>query len=156
MGIRYHFNFMRLLAILLALSLVSCASRGSSYSELHSQDVTLPNGQVIQVETMISREDQMRGMMFRTSLPPNRGMLYVHQDPGVYSYWTYQYEIPLDMIWMDTSHIITEMIENVPPCHSKASECPHYGGAKVARYHLELAGGMARKYGLKPGQRLEF
>ena len=143
-------------AMLLTLLLVSCGSSASTYSDLHTQDVTLPGGQVIHVETMITREDQMRGMMFRTSLPPDRGMLYLHKDPGLYSYWTYQYEIPLDMIWMDTGHHIIEMLENVPPCHTRASQCPHYGGTKIARYHLQLAGGMARKYGLQLGQRLDF
>lgn len=143
-------------AILLTTLSISCGSAGSSYSDLHSQDVTLPGGGTIHVETMISQMDMMRGMMFRTSLASDRGMLYVHKEPGLYNYWTYQYEIPLDMIWMDSDHRIVEIIENVQPCHSKASECPHYGGTKVARYHLELAAGMARKYGLQVGQRLEF
>jgi uncharacterized membrane protein (UPF0127 family) len=98
----------------------------------------------------------MRGMRFRTSLAPDRGMLYVHKNPGPYTYWTYQYEIPLDMIWMDTSRQIVEIVENVPPCKTQASRCAHYGGTKVARFHLELASGMAAKYGLKVGDKLEF
>lgn len=143
-------------AVLLTVPEISCSAPASTYSDLHTQEVTLPGGQVIRVETMITREDQMRGMMFRTSLPANGGMLYLHKDPGLYTYWTYQYEMPLDMIWMDTTHHIVEIIENVPPCHTKASLCPRYGGTKVARYHLELAGGMAQKYGLQLGQRLDF
>lgn len=140
----------------LVFLLVSCGPAASTHSDLNSQDVTLPGGQTIQVETMISHTDQLRGMMFRTSLAADRGMLYVHKDPGLYSYWTYRYEIPLDMIWLDTSHQIIEIVENVPPCHTQASQCPHYGGTRIARYHLELAAGMARKYGLRAGQRLEF
>lgn len=136
--------------------LASCGGGSASFSDINTQEVRLPAGQVIRVERMMSTADQMRGMMFRTSLAPDRGMLYVHKDPGLYSYWTYQYEIPLDMIWIDTSREIVEMVENVPPCKTQASQCPHYGGTKVARYHLELAGGMASKYGLKVGQKLEF
>lgn len=136
--------------------LASCGRTASTFSDINTQEVTLPGGQAIQVERMTSTADRMRGMMFRTSLAPDHGMLYVHKDPGVYSYWTYQYEIPLDMIWMDTSRQIVEIVENVPPCKTQASQCPHYGGTKVARYHLELAGGMAAKYGLKVGEKLEF
>ena len=140
----------------MALLLASCGSGSASFSDINTQDVTLPGGQIIHVERMIAAEDQMRGMMFRTSLAPDRGMLYVHERPGLYSYWTYRYEIPLDMIWMDTSHQIVDLIENVPPCKTAASQCPHYGGTKTTRYHLELAAGMARKYGLMVGQKLEF
>ena len=136
--------------------LASCARPATSFSDINTQDVTLPGGQTIQVERMTSTADRMRGMMFRTSLAPGRGMLYVHPQPGLYSYWTYQYEIPLDMIWIDTLRQIVEIAENVPPCKTAASQCPHYGGEKVARYHLELAGGMAAKYGLKVGQKLDF
>src|SRR5260370_20021816 len=131
--------------------LASCGRTASTFSDINTQDVTLPGGQTIQVERMMSTADQLRGMMFRTSLAPDHGMLYVHKDPGLYSYWTYQYEIPLDMIWMDTVRQITEIVENVPPCKTQSSQCPHYGGTKVARYHLELAAGMAAKYGLKAG-----
>ena len=141
---------------LLISLLASCGSGSASFSDINTQEVTLPGGQTIHVERMIAAEDQMRGMMFRTSLAPDRGMLYVHERPGLYTYWTYQYEIPLDMIWMDTSREIVELVENVPPCHTAASQCPRYGGKKVARYHLELAAGMAKKYGLAVGQKLDF
>jgi hypothetical protein len=144
-------------AVLLTTFSISCGfTSSSSHADLHSQDVALPGGQTIHVETMISRVDLMRGMMFRTSLAPDHGMLFVQKEPGLYSAWTYQVEIPLDMIWMDKSHQIVEIVENVPPCRTKASQCPSYGGTKVAQYELELAGGMARKYGLQIGQRLEF
>jgi uncharacterized protein len=136
--------------------LASCGRTATTFSDINTQEITLPGGQTIQVERMMSTADQMRGMMFRTSLAPDRGMLYVHKTPGLFPYWTFQYEIPLDMIWMDTSRQIVEIVENVPPCKSQASQCPHYGGTKVARYHLELAGGMAAKYGLKAGEKLEF
>lgn len=134
----------------------SCGSTPTQDADLHSQDLRLPGGKIIHVETRTSEMEMMRGMMFRTSLAPDRGMLYVHKTPGLYSYWTYQYEIPLDMIWMDTGHRIVEIVENAQPCHVKASECPRFGGTKVSRYHLELAAGMAGKYGIEVGQRLEF
>ena len=144
------------LAAICVLFLTSCGRDTASFADINTQDITLPGGQTIHAERMIDPVDQMRGMMFRTSLAADRGMLYIHKDPGLYSYWTYRYEIPLDMIWMDTSRVIVEIVGNVPPCKTEASLCPHYGGKKVARYHLELAAGMAAKYGLQVGQKIEF
>src|SRR5579863_4421415 len=104
---------LQLSAVIGLCLLASCTPPATTFSEINTQDVTLPGGQVIQVERMMSTADQMRGMMFRTSLAPDHGMLYVHQQPGLYPYWTYQYEIPLDMIWIDTSRQIVEILEKV-------------------------------------------
>ena len=145
------------IALLLCLvaSLVSCSST-ATYADINTRDVKLPGGQVIQAETVSTSLQRAKGLMFRTSLAPDHGMLFVHREPGFYSYFMFQHEIPLDIVWIDAGRIIVEIIENAPPCRTKASECPHYGGAKVAHYVLELAGGMARKYELREGQRIEF
>ena len=98
----------------------------------------------------------MRGMMFRDSLAPDRGMLFVHPSPGAYVYWMYQVRIPLDIIWMASDHRIVEISADTPPCRTKASECPQYGGHQRSQFVLELAGGMASKYGLKLGDTISF
>jgi uncharacterized membrane protein (UPF0127 family) len=105
---------------------------------------------------MIDQMDLMRGMMFRTSIAPDRGMLFVHRRPGKYTYYMYQVLIPLDMIWMDGNHNIVELVESAPPCNTQASKCPVYGGHQTAAFVLELGGGMVRKYGLAPGQTLRW
>ncbi len=147
-----------MLRILLActLFLAACGTKPDSLDELQTQTVLLPDGKQVRVELMTRPEDMMRGMMFRDSLAPDRGMLFVHTQPGNYQYWMYQCKIPLDIIWMDPNHRIVEISANTPPCKTKASECPQYGGHFQAQYVLELAGGMAAKYGLGPGDRLRF
>ncbi len=68
----------------------------------------------------------------------------------------YQVRIPLDMIWMDSDHRIVEISADTPPCNTARDLCPTYGGHARAQFVLELAGGMAAKYGLKTGDRIEF
>jgi uncharacterized protein len=136
--------------------LISCGEKPSSIEDFHTRDVTLPGGRVIKAETMIDRLDLMRGMMFRTSLAADHGMLFVHAQPGKYSYWMYQTLIPLDMIWLDNGRNVVEIVENAQPCKTQASKCPQYGGHESASYVLELAGGMAKKYALKQGDTLEW
>jgi len=118
--------------------------------------VKLPGGQQIRAEVEMNDLDMQKGMMFRDSLPRGRGMLFIHQTPGLYPYWMYQVRIPLDMIWMDTSHRIVEISPDTPPCKTKASLCPNYGGHQTAQFVLELGGGEARRLGLTLGQTLEF
>ncbi len=124
--------------------------------ELRLRDVILPGGHVIKAESAVDTRDMMRGLMFRNSLAPDDGMLFVHPVPGHYSYWMYQTYIPLDMIWMDENRRIVEIVESAPPCKTAASKCAHYGGTQMARFVLELNGGESRKYGLQLGQSVDW
>jgi len=95
--------------------------------------------------------------MFRESLAPNRGMLFIHPSESTFHYWMYQTKIPLDMIWMDHGRRIVEMSLATPPCRSSsAAECPSYGGNFKSKYVLEVNAGIARKNGLKTGDSLDF
>jgi uncharacterized protein len=143
-----------ILAALLIIS--SCGPKASTLDDFQTRPITLPGGQVIQAETMVDNIDLARGLMFRTSLAPDHGMLFVHPQPGNYSYWMYQTLIPLDMVWLDSNRRIVEMAENAQPCKTQASKCEQYGGKQISSYVLEIGGGMARKYGLQLGQTIQW
>lgn len=148
----------RTITTVIACSLLALAGCGNKQAieEYYTQTVTLPNGKEIRAEVVIDRMDIMRGLMFRDSLAPDRGMLFVHGRPDKYTYWMYQVKIPLDIIWMDANRRIVEISANTPPCQTQASKCPHYGGNENALFVLELAGGVAAKHGLQLGDQLTF
>jgi uncharacterized membrane protein (UPF0127 family) len=139
-----------------AVALTGCGPKPVTLEDYGTRIVKLPNGKRVRAEVMIRQEDQARGMMFRDSLAPDRGMLFLEAAPGRYPFWMLRCRIPLDIIWMDHERRIVEISANTPPCKTEASECPTYGGHRDAQYVLELAGGMAAKYGLKEGDTLEF
>jgi uncharacterized membrane protein (UPF0127 family) len=146
---------LRLLPTALLL-LTSCGSKDNSVEDFPTRPVTLPGGQVLRAETMIDNIDLIRGLMFRTSLAPDHGMLFVHPKPGNYTYFTYQNLIPIDIIWLDSNRKIVEMVENAQPCKTQASKCEQYGGKEISAYVLEIGAGMAGKYGLKVGQTVQW
>jgi hypothetical protein len=147
---------MRFIVLAVLLSLISCGPKPTTLEDFPTRPVTLPGGQVIHVETMISDFEVLRGMMFRTSLAPDRGMLFVHPKPDHYTYWMYQTLIPLDIIWLDSNRDIVEMVQDAAPCKTQASKCAQYGGKQISSFVLEIPGGMARKFGLQLGQRIQF
>ena len=125
--------------------------------DFSSQEVVLPNGKAIRVEVMSRPIDMARGMMFRDTLPPNHGMLFIHGGMGGHSYWMYNVRIPLDIIWIDANRRVVEISANTPPCLAKSAKtCPSYGGNEAAMYVLELNGGAAAKNGVKVGSVLQF
>src|SRR5579884_1156622 len=174
--IRYHFSSMHLLSfgaralsrrgplatsfftvLAVVVALTSCGSSKNTLDDLNTREVTLPNGKVIRAELAIDPVIMQRGLMFRTSLAPDRGMLFIHEKQGRWQYYMFQCFISLDMIWMDNDRRIVEISADTPPCKSKnPSECPVYGGHADSRYVLELAAGQAKANGLKIGDQLSF
>lgn len=134
---------------------VGCSS--SPKAGANERVITLPKDRKIIAEVMVRPEDMARGMMYRDSLPPDRGMLFIHHQSGQYPYWMHNVKIPLDIIWLDSSRRVVEVSTNTPPCSGKpSSECPSYGGTQSALFILELAGGLAEQYGVVEGVVLDF
>jgi uncharacterized membrane protein (UPF0127 family) len=143
--------------LLVACCLVSCGSRSDTIAAIDTRPVTLPNGKVIQAEVMAKEQDMYRGMMFRDSLAPDHGRLFIHGQPSKVPYYMYQVRIPLDILWIDADRRIVEISANTPPCKAKSpTGCPTYGGHYPAQWVLELAGGVAAKNGLAVGDVLSF
>src|SRR5579871_1405963 len=121
---------MRLASIcLMAAFCAACSNSGSSGSyEPNTIPLTVPTGKVLQVETMIDPKDIMRGMMFRPDMKPDHGMLFMHQQVGLYPYWMYQTLMALDIVWVDQDKRIVEVVQNAQPCKTNPNQCPNYGG----------------------------
>ncbi len=150
---------MRRFASLLAMCLAAACSRprAPEATALPTTAVTLPNGKVIRAELAIQPADKERGLMFRTSLEPDGGMLFVFEAPLPRRFWMFQTLIPLDILWLDAGHAIVHISANTPPCREQqAARCPGYEGERWAQYVLELAAGAAAANGLKLGDKLQF
>jgi uncharacterized membrane protein (UPF0127 family) len=146
-------------AAMVLFGLASCgtgaAGRGGR-NALNTREVVLPDGSRIQCEVMIRPEDMARGMMYRDTLAPDRGMLFIHSQPGRYPYWMHNVKVPLDIIWLDAQRRIVEMSPHTPPCQAAADQCPNYGGNKESITVLEMAAGSIQRHGLALGNQLRF
>src|SRR5258708_40109213 len=143
---------MRCVVLILAALLAACGEKPATFEDLTTTEIIFPNGTKIVAETMRQNIDLTRGLMFRESLAPGRGMLFVHNSESTFNAWTYQVKFPIDIIWLDRSHRIVEIVANVPPCPSKsAKECPYYGGHQKAQYALPTNARFAPKNNLKLG-----
>ena len=92
--------------------------------------------------------------MFRESLPPRSGMLFLFPDAAPHKFWMKNTMIPLDMIWMDGAGRVLFVSANTPPC--KADPCPNYGPDGPAATVLEIAGGLAAKEKVTVGSEIRF
>jgi uncharacterized membrane protein (UPF0127 family) len=116
--------------------------------------VVLPDSAAVEVELALDDETRAMGLMFRESIAPGKGMLFIHPTTGVYPFWMKNTLIPLDMIWIDQSRRIVHIKQSVPPC--RADPCPSYDPVVPARFILELGAGQAAAHRLRVGDHLEF
>ncbi|MFZ5927488.1 MAG: DUF192 domain-containing protein [Acidobacteriota bacterium] len=149
--------FPPLVWILLA-GLASCGGDPAAMKpeEYGTIPVRLPSGKTVRAEQLIQPEEMARGMMFRESLPEDRGLLFYHGKPGLYSYWMYQVKVPLDIIWLDAGKRVVQVVHQAPPCPGPQEKCPAYGGSFEAQYVLEVRAGVAKANGVRPGTQIVF
>ena len=105
--------------------------------------LTLPSGKVLQAEVMVSDEDRAMGLMFRQSMPLDRGMVFVFETADFHGIWMKNCRFPIDILWLDEARKIVHVAEAVPPC--KAEPCPVYNPLRRAAYVVELNAGQARR-----------
>ncbi len=141
----------------LGLFLIGCAS--TSVSSQPSMVQSLPiaaqtriGGNLIQLEVARTPQQQEIGLMNRTKLANDRGMLFPFDPPRPVQFWMRNTLIPLDMLFLRNG-VVAGIAQNVPPC--KADPCPTYGDRNQdIDQVIELRGGRAAELGLKAGDRL--
>ncbi len=107
----------------------------------------------IEAELAYTDETRSRGLMYRESLAPDAGMLFVFPVAEPQSFWMKNTKIPLDLIWLNERKEIVYFV-TAEPC--KKDPCESYGPMQKAKYVLEVNAGFAKKHGLKLGMQMEF
>lgn len=134
------------LALGLAVPLAGCAGDPGEAESAATVPVTVTmagKAHVFNVEVARTDAEQDRGLMFRTSLPADGGMLFPFAKPRIGSFWMKNTLIPLDMIFIRADGSIDRIAENTIP----ESLEPVVSGGEVSAV-LELAGGTAARLGI--------
>ena len=107
------------------------------------------------IEIADDTPEQERGLMFRKSLGPNSGMLFVYDDLAYRSFWMKNTFIPLDMIFLDNDLKIIDIKKDVQPCLQE-DPCPSYSSTWPAKYVLEVNAGFTDQNSIQVGDGLEI
>lgn len=128
----------RIFAIILFIFLASCSS----------QNIVTIGDTDISVEFADTIDEQALGLMYRTSLEENHGMLFVFDSLQPHIFWMKNTELTLDIIFIDSEGVIVDIKENFEPCDYEP--CEMYT-SKPAMYALEVNGGFVAKHGVEVG-----
>ena len=103
------------------------------------------------VEVAATEQEQATGLMNRSSLAPDRGMIFPFPVPREASFWMKNTLIPLDMIFIRADGTIANVEPNTVPLSLDAVFSAGPVGAV-----LEIPGGRAAELGIKAGDRVEW
>ena len=120
----------------------------------HAQQPALPTVQLgagmhlIRAEVADRDAARAMGLMLRTSLAPNGGMLFVFDETSVHCMWMKNTLLPLSVAFIDEGGTILNIADMKP--QTEDSHC----AARPARYALEMAQGWFAARGIRAGFRL--
>jgi uncharacterized membrane protein (UPF0127 family) len=104
---------------------------------------------LIRAEVAADYETRGRGLMFRKSLAPNSGMLFVFDGPALQCMWMKNTDLPLSVAFLDAEGAIINIADMRP--HTEDSHCAQ----RPALYALEMEQGWFARRGIKAGMKLD-
>lgn len=151
-----------------ALALTACSSRGpegangavAAQPSLHPVSglpvipLTVTHAgkrHTFRVELARTREEQARGLMFRTAMGPDEGMIFPVEPPRPLSFWMKNTVLSLDIIFIGTDGRILNIAANTTPYSEESVP-----SAGLASGVLELNAGRAAELGLAPGDKVKW
>lgn len=145
--------------------LMSSACKGDAGANSSTQQVasklavtiqTAAGPRVFNVEVATTSAEQERGLMFRTDLAPDGGMIFWPYPAGggaprEASFWMKNTPTSLDIVYIRPDGTIARIAENTVPF----SEEPVGSGEPVSAV-LEILGGKAAELGIAPGDKVSW
>jgi hypothetical protein len=128
--------------------LYACGSSAAPHVVIHPQ-----KGEPIRVNVEIANTPEKRslGLMYRRDLPEQHGMLFLFPREEPLSFWMKNTPLPLDIIFINTTHTIVSIAQNTTPFSQK----PLPSG-RPAQFVLEVNGGFCQRHSVTVGDQVEF
>lgn len=145
-----HLNFSKKISLILFV----LAFSKFSYGKTKTTQIILADKKI---EAEVADTDILRqkGLMYRSKLESNRGMLFVFNNEDYRSFWMKNCLIDLDVAFINTKkEIIDIQTMSVPSLVEK--EIPSYKSKFPAQYALEMNKDWFKKNKIKIGQQLKF
>jgi uncharacterized membrane protein (UPF0127 family) len=117
----------------------------------------LLGGKTLNVEIADTGRLRMHGLMFRTSLADDDGMLFIFEQEQPLGFWMKNTLIPLSIAYFDAGKKIVSIHEMTPAVQGLRDDMlPGYESAKPAMYALEMNKNWFAKNKVKVGDHFEF
>lgn len=104
-----------------------------------------------QVEIADTPAKRERGLMYRTDIPADRGMIFLFPAEAQLSFWMKNTPSPLDIIFITRERKILGIVERAVPFSLDARSVPGQ-----SQFVLEINGSLAKQHGIAAGDTVRF
>jgi len=146
---RKNIKYILILLVILVLIISYIAVK---FTNSYDQIIKIGNKEVF-VEVADTEEELTRGLMGRTDLPEDHGMLFVFPKEAQHSFWMKDTLIPLDLIFIDKDYRVVDIKENFQPCEEEP--CDIFRPENDVMYVLEVNAGFVEKHSIREGIKIE-
>lgn len=105
------------------------------------------------IEIAKTPEQRSQGLMHRDTLTEEESMLFLFPEESIHNFWMKNTLIPLDIIWISKEKKVVHIKHNAQPC---TTLCPLIIPNAPASYVLEINAGLAGKYNIEEGDKVNF
>ena len=143
---------MRALLVILGFLLLSPVVAGAAPHRLPVEKIVIETQHGARAFTLeIAADDASRetGLMHRTKLAPDAGMLFDFGKPVMTAFWMKDTPLPLDMLFVRADGTISTVAARAVPLSTA-----EIVSAEPIRAVIEIGGGQARAQGIAPGDRV--
>ena len=116
------------------------------YKKENKQKVT-----EIDVEVANTHTRRMQGLMYRTEMDDDNGMLFIFEKPDMQSFWMKNTILPLDIMFIDSVGVIDTIYRETTPYSEKSLP-----SRRRVQFVVEVNGGWSDKSGIIEGDLIEF
>lgn len=106
---------------------------------------------MVAVEIADTQALRIKGMMFRETVEPDRGMVFVFAEEVIHPFWMKNTYVSLDMIHVGAGMEVVGIVPRAEPLSLDRRAID-----KPSRYVVEVAAGYAEERGIVPGTRVSF
>lgn len=105
----------------------------------------------IDIEIADTYEERNRGMMHRSSMEHDKGMLFVFDGEEEQSFWMKNTKMSLDIMYVNANREIVSIYKHTQPYSTTSIP-----SMRPAQFVVETSAGFCDKFGIKEGDRIVF
>jgi uncharacterized protein len=110
----------------------------------------------LQVEVAETPEARAQGLMFRTHMDENAGMLFIFESTINGAFWMKNTLIPLTIAFIDEGWRIVDIKDMAVARDPHEGPFELYASEKAYQYALEVNQGFLRRHGITAGAKVSF
>lgn len=105
----------------------------------------------IDVEVARNSQERSQGLMFRTHMDEDKGMIFIFEQMDMQSFWMKNTIIPLDILFIDNRGIINTIHRNTVPYSEKSLP-----SKSKSQFVVEVNAGFCQRHSINEGDLIEY